>query len=138
MPELNHTIVAAKNKHESAAFYVDLLGLQPPKEAGFFLVVELDNHVSLDFAEPGADFPMAHYAFLVSDAEFDAALAKLKARGLPIYPGPWKANEGQINTHDGGRGVYFFDPSGHGLELITVPYGGWPGGVVRAVGATKA
>lgn len=124
--ELNHTIVFARNKHAAAAFLADILGLPPPTEAPPFVAVQLSNRVTLDFGESRGDVLPAHYAFLVDEATFDAALARLKARGVPFYPGPRFEREGEINTNDGGRGLYFRDLDGHGLELITVPYGGWP------------
>lgn len=126
MIELNHTIVFSRDKRAAAAFLVDVLGLPPPTEAPPFVAVQLSNRVTLDFSEPKVDFVSAHYAFLVDDATFDAALARLKARSVPFYPGPRFEREGEINTNDGGRGLYFRDLDGHGLELITVPYGGWP------------
>ncbi len=67
-----------------------------------------------------------HYAFLISESEFDTAYAKIRRYGLEHWADPRRMREGEINHNDGGRGVYFLDPSGHYLELITVPYGGWP------------
>jgi catechol 2,3-dioxygenase-like lactoylglutathione lyase family enzyme len=124
--ELNHTIVFARDKRAAAAFLADVLGLPSPTEAPPFVVVQLSNRVTLDFSEPGVSFIPAHYAFLVDEATFDAALARLRARAVPFYPGPRFERAGEINTNDGGRGLYFRDLDGHGLELITVPYGGWP------------
>lgn len=124
--QLNHTIVFSKDKQKAAAFLAEILGLPPPVSMPPFAVVTLDNGVSLDFAEPGVAFVVGHYAFLVDDAVFDAALARIKAKGLTYWPAPWPGNENTINENDGGRGFYFRDPDGHGLELITVPYGGWP------------
>ena len=121
---LNHTIVAAKDKVRSATFLTELLGLPAPRPMGHFLAVELGNGVTLDYAEPGVDFPGQHYAFLVSDDVFDALIAKIRDRGIPHWADPQGQRSGEINTHDGGRGVYFQDPSGHYLEAITVPYGG--------------
>jgi catechol 2,3-dioxygenase-like lactoylglutathione lyase family enzyme len=122
---LNHTIVAARDKHQSAQFLADVLGLQPPAEFGPFVEVQVDNGVSLDFDEVGPGEPVTaqHYAFLISEEEFDAVLARVTGRGLPIWPNPWKGDEGRINHNDGGRGFYFEDPSGHFLEVLTRPYG---------------
>jgi len=120
--QLNHTIVAARDKHESAQFLADMLGLAAPKEFGHFLVVHVDNGVSLDFAE-SADVVGQHYAFLISEEEFDEVYARAQSRGLTIWPNPWMGDEGQINHNDGGRGFYFMDPSGHFLEVLTRPYG---------------
>ncbi|PTL80067.1 VOC family protein [Vitiosangium sp. GDMCC 1.1324] len=121
----NHTIVPAKDKVRSAQFLAELLGLPEPKPAGHFLAVKLDNGVTLDYAEPGTDFPSQHYAFLVSEDVFDALIAKIRERGIEHWADPRGLRRGEINTHDGGRGVYFQDPSGHYMEAITVPYGGW-------------
>ena len=120
----NHTIVAAKDKVLSARFLAELLGLPEPQPAGHFLVVKLDDGVSLDYAEPRVDFPSQHYALLVSDDVFDALIAKIRDRGIEHWADPRGQRPGEINTNDGGRGVYFQDPSGHFMEAITVPYGG--------------
>lgn len=121
--ELNHTIVHANDKAESARFYVDVLGLEPPVPFGHFLVVKTGNGVSLDFIDSGGEpISRQHYAFLVSEAEFDAIFARLEARGIRYWADPAGREEGAINTHFGGRGCYFRDPSGHWLEIITRPY----------------
>jgi catechol 2,3-dioxygenase-like lactoylglutathione lyase family enzyme len=124
--ELNHLIVFARDKHESAHFLADILGLAPPWTAGVFLAVDVANHVTLHYAEPGVDFPGQHYAFLISEDEFDASLARIRERGLEYAADPHWRRPGEINTNHGGRGVYFHDPSGHGMELITRPYGSGP------------
>ena len=120
---LNHTIVAARDKRESAAFLADVLGLQPPTTYGPFSVVHLDNDVSLDFIDDDEVHPR-HYAFLVSEEEFDQVLGRIRARGLDHWADPFQRHPGRINTNDGGRGVYWHDPDGHVLEIITRPYGG--------------
>ena len=119
---LNHTIVAARDKRESAQFLTELFGLPDPVDAGYFVMVELANGVSLDYAD-APEFNPQHYAFLVSEDEFTAIYAKIVGRGLEHWGDPGQRTPGQINTHDGGRGVYFTDPSGHYLEIITRPYG---------------
>ncbi len=121
---LNHTIVHAKDRDESARFLVELLGLPEPTTFGPFLVVQVDNDVSLDFAgdDHGPVHPQ-HYAFLVEESEFDAILGRIRERGLPYWADPSHAHPGEINRHDGGRGVYWDDPNGHSLEIITRPYG---------------
>jgi catechol 2,3-dioxygenase-like lactoylglutathione lyase family enzyme len=120
--ELNHTIVHARDKAKSASFYTELLGL-PAAEALFhFLVIRLANGVSLDFMETTEDIQPQHYAFLVSEPEFDAIFERVKDRGVTYYPGPAKRNAGQINHLFGGRGFYFEDPAGNFLEVITKPY----------------
>ncbi|MET8731400.1 VOC family protein [Streptomyces parvus] len=123
--ELNHTIVHCKDNRESAEFFADLLDLTVGEEWGPFIPVVLANSVTLDFATiPAASITPQHYAFLISEAEFDSAFAKIQARGIEFYADPHRKHPGEINHHDGGRGVYFPDPGGHWLELITRPYGG--------------
>ena len=124
--ELNHLIVFARDRNESATFLADILGLAPPRPAGFFLALALANHVTLDYAEIGSEFTPQHYAFLVSDEEFDASFARIRERGLAFTADPHGRRPGEINTNHGGRGVYFLDPSGHGMELLTRPYGSAP------------
>ncbi|MEV0120522.1 VOC family protein [Streptomyces sp. NPDC050703] len=125
--ELNHTIVHARDNRESAEFFTDLLGLEITGEWGPFVAVALTNGVTLDFATvPAEDITPQHYAFLVSEAEFDAAYEKITARGIEHWADPHQKQPGEINRNDGGKGVYFLDPSRHAMELITVPYGGWP------------
>jgi len=121
--KLNHTIVAARDKQEAASFLADLLGVGAPTPYGPFCVVELANEVSLDFMDDPAVHPR-HYAFLVSEEEFDAIFGRIQARGLDFWADPFQQQPGEINTHDGGRGVYWLDPNGHVLEIITRPYGG--------------
>lgn len=122
--ELNHTIVYCRDKNTSARFLAELLGLPEPGSFGPFAVVEVANGVALDFLE--GEVHAQHYAFLVSEAEFDAIHGRLVDRGLPYWADPSREREQQINTNDGGRGLYWDDPDGHILEILTVPYGGWP------------
>lgn len=123
--ELNHTIIHARNNRESAEFFVDLLDLEITAEWGPFIAVGLSNGVTLDFATiPAESITPQHYAFLVSQEEFDAAYARIMQRGIEHYADPQRQHPGEINHHDGGYGVYFMDPAGHAMELITVPYGG--------------
>jgi extradiol dioxygenase family protein len=120
---LNHTIVAARDRHEAANFLAEILGRNPPTTYGPFAVVELDNDVSLDFLDDPEVHPR-HYAFLVSEAEFDEIFGRIQERGLDFWADPFERLPGEINTNDGGRGVYWKDPNGHVLEIITRPYGG--------------
>jgi catechol 2,3-dioxygenase-like lactoylglutathione lyase family enzyme len=122
--QLNHTIVSARDKHEAAKFFTDILGLPEPTTYGPFAVVELANGVSLDFADDHGDVVPRHYAFLVDDAEVDEIFGRIKERRLEYWADPGTNRPGQINHNDGGRGVYWQDPNGHFLEIITVPYGG--------------
>jgi catechol 2,3-dioxygenase-like lactoylglutathione lyase family enzyme len=121
--ELNHTLVAARDKVASAKFLTDLLGLPAPTSFGPFQVVALGNGVSLDFVETSEDIRPQHYAFLVSEAEFDTIFDRVRALELPYWADPFRQEPGKINTRDGGHGVYFDDPNGHVLELLTRPYG---------------
>lgn len=124
--ELNHTIVHSRDNRESAEFLAQLLGLTVGTEWGPFIPVVLANGVTLDFATvPAASITVQHYAFLVSEADFDIAFEQIEAQGIAYYADPHMKHPGEINHNDGGRGVYFPDPSGHGMELITRPYGGW-------------
>ncbi|TDB95924.1 VOC family protein [Nonomuraea longispora] len=121
---LNHTIVAAKDRDATAAFLADVLGLEPPPVYGPFRVVRLGNDVSLDVVEAGGPVHPQHYAFLVGEEEFDLIKARIEERGLTYWADPHHRRPGEINTNDGGRGLYWEDPNGHNLEIITVPYGG--------------
>jgi len=124
--QLNHTIVHAKDKVVSAHFLADILGLAKPRPFGPFMVVDTNNGVSLDFISARDDeMIVEHYAFLVSEAEFDEIFERIKERGLDYFADPARTVKGQINRHDGGRGVYWEDPNGHVLEIITRPYGGF-------------
>jgi catechol 2,3-dioxygenase-like lactoylglutathione lyase family enzyme len=121
--KLNHTIVSSRDKRVSADFLAEVLGLPSPVPFGPFLGVEVSNEVTLDFLDADGEIAPQHYAFLVSEREFDQIFGRIRARGLPYWADPAQRREGEINTHDGGRGVYFEDPSGHLLEIITRPYG---------------
>jgi len=121
--QFNHTIVHTRDSHASAAFLAGILGLSTPVRFGPFQVVQADNGVSLDFQETAAPVTPQHYAFLIGEADFDAVFARICERGLPFWAGPGKTRPGEINHGDGGRGVYFEDPDGHVLEVLTHPYG---------------
>jgi hypothetical protein len=124
---LNHTIVHATDKHASARFLVEMLGLPEPTTYGPFVVVQVGD-TSLDYADdhaPGG-FQAVHYAFLVDEHEFDAVWTRIRERGLPFWADPFHRQPGEINHDDDGRGLYWDDPDGHSLEIITVPYGGSP------------
>jgi catechol 2,3-dioxygenase-like lactoylglutathione lyase family enzyme len=117
---LNHTIVSVDDKQASATFLGEILGLGPPKPFGPFLCVETDNGVSLDYDDRrGAE--SQHYAFLVSEAEFDAIFGRVADRGLTFWADPGHTRPNEINGH--GRGFYFEDPSGHNMEILTRAYG---------------
>lgn len=124
--QFNHTIVHATDREASASFLAEILGVAPPAPYGPFLVVQLDNGVSLDFAAANGPVHRQHYAFLVAEDEFDRIFARIKERGLSYWADPFHTQPGEVNTNDGGRGLYWDDPDGHNLEILTVPYGGWP------------
>lgn len=121
--QLNHTIVHARDSLASATFLSDILGLAAPVRFGPFHGVELDNGVTLDFLSHDGDIAVEHYAFLVSEEEFDAIFGRIRQRGLPYWADPGHQHPGKINHNDGGRGLYWNDPDGHYLEIITRPYG---------------
>ena len=121
---LNHTIVEAEHRDETADFMVDILGLDPAATYGPFRVVVLGNDVSLDIVQADGPVHPQHYAFLVSEEEFDQIWERIKQRGLTFWADPFHRQPGRVNTHDGGRGLYWSDPNGHNLEIITHPYGG--------------
>lgn len=121
--ELNHTIVWCRDRQKSAGFLAEILDRPAPVRFGPFLVVELDNGVSLDFYQRDGKISLQHYAFLIGDEEFDAVFQRVSERGLNYWADPGKERLGEINTHFGGRGFYFDDPDGHLLEVITRPYG---------------
>ncbi|MFI5670050.1 VOC family protein [Streptomyces sp. NPDC051704] len=122
--QLNHTIVHARNNREAAEFLADVLGLEVGTEWGPFVPVTTANGVTLDFATvPAGSLTVQHYAFLVSEEEFDVSFGKIRTGGIPYFADPHMKRPGEINHNDGGRGVYFLDPSGHGMEIITRPYG---------------
>jgi extradiol dioxygenase family protein len=123
--EFNHTIVAARDKRESAQFLTELFGLPSPVAFGHFLTVTLEHGANLDYADvsEGEQIRPQHYAFLVSEDDFDAIYGKIQSRELQHWADPGSRRPGEINTRDGGRGVYFRDPAGHFLEILTRPYG---------------
>ncbi|HYS30774.1 MAG TPA: VOC family protein [Streptosporangiaceae bacterium] len=121
--ELNHTIVACRDQHRSAAFLAEILGLPAATRFGRFLVVATDNGVSLDFAETDAEIATQHYAFLTGEDEFDVIFGRITERDVPYWADPGRTRPGETNSNDGGRGVYFADPDGHVMEIITRPYG---------------
>ncbi|WP_030689411.1 VOC family protein [Streptomyces globisporus] len=118
----NHTIIASKNRDESARFFRELLELPEAPSWGPFLNIQLADGVLLQFAEPPVDIQMQHYAFMVDDELFDRAYQRLCERDIEHWADPQMRRAGETNTEHGGRGVYFKDPSGHAIELITRPY----------------
>ena len=120
----NHTIIAARDRHASASFFTRVFGLPEPTTWEPFVIVTLDQGVFVQFAEPNvAEIPMQHYAFLVDDGSFDAICGRIVEAGIDHAADPQWTRPNQINANHGGRGVYFRDPAGRGLEVITRPYG---------------
>ena len=116
--ELDHTIVPARDKENSARFFARLFGLRYDGSAGHFAPVEVNDTLTLDF-DTRQKFERHHYAFKVSEAEFDGIFARLKREGLPYGSGPSSPDDMEINRRGGGRGVYFRDPDGHLYEALT-------------------
>src|SRR5580658_72064 len=122
--QLNQTIVWCRDQAASSRFLAEMLGRPPPERFAHFDVVNLDNGVSMDFASREGDITQQHYAFLIDEADFDDVLARIQERKLDYWADPARRRASVINHNDGGRGVYFPDPDGHLLEVITRPYGG--------------
>jgi catechol 2,3-dioxygenase-like lactoylglutathione lyase family enzyme len=117
---LDHTIVPAKDKVASAEFFAEVFALAVKPGEGYFAQVQVNESLTFDFADD--PHPQRHhYAFHISEAEFDAILGRVKAKGLSYGSGPYNHTDGQIYTRRGGRGFYFEDPDGHLLEVMTVP-----------------
>jgi catechol 2,3-dioxygenase-like lactoylglutathione lyase family enzyme len=118
---LDHTIVFAQDPHRSATFLADVLGLPAPKPLGHFMVVAMDNGVSIDFMRTDNPITSQHYAFHVSDDVWDAGFARITEQDLPYWADPSTSRPGEVSYAGGGRRVYFQDPSGHFLEIFTQP-----------------
>jgi catechol 2,3-dioxygenase-like lactoylglutathione lyase family enzyme len=125
--QFNHTILYAHDSEASAKFLAEMLGLSAPARWGPFVVVKTDNGTNLDFMDTDGEITSQHYAFLVEESDFDAIFERIRARKLAYLADPGQTQPNQINHRDGGRGLYFEDPNGHFLEIITRPYGsgGW-------------
>ena len=121
--KLNHTIVAARDNRESSLFLSEILGLDAPLLMGPFALVTVGDDLTLDFMTSDGEIKSQHYAFLVSEAEFDEIFARIGKRGLSYWADPGQRKQGEINRWDDGRGVYFEDPNGHLLEILTRSYG---------------
>jgi catechol 2,3-dioxygenase-like lactoylglutathione lyase family enzyme len=121
--KLNHTIVAARDRKASALFISEVLGVAPPILLGPFALVTVGDELTLDFIDSRDEITPQHCAFLVSETEFDQIFARLEERRLPYWADPHQRKRDQINHWDDGRGVYFEDPNGHLLEILTRPYG---------------
>jgi len=121
--ELNHTIVPAHDNQASAVFYQRLFGFDYDGPLGHFAPVCIKNQaLTLDFVTASSTFERHHYAFKVSEVEFDEIFGRVQEQGLTYGSGPRTPEDGEINRWNGGRGVYFRDPNGHLLELLTRDY----------------
>ena len=121
--QLNHTIVLARDAKVSARYLADILGRATPTHYGPFYAVDVDNAVTLDFMSTDGEIRSQHYAFLVGEQEFDAIFARIRERGTQYWADPGQRRACEINCRDGGRGLYWEDPDGHLLEILTRPYG---------------
>ncbi|MBL4836160.1 MAG: VOC family protein [Kordiimonadaceae bacterium] len=123
---LNHTIVPAIDRVVSAKWYEDIFGFEFVKEWGPFAVVKVNSSLVLDFMNTEKGFAHHHYAFKVSDQDFDAIFERIQTQNIRFGSGPFKVSNGKyddkINHLYGGRGVYFTDPNGHILKIITTDY----------------
>lgn len=117
---LNHTIVPAKNKEAAARQFAEVFDLAYEGLGEHFAPVKVNEGLTFLF-DDDSNFESHHYAFHVSDAEFDAIFARVKKAALVYGSAPWSADDGKLNDWGGGRGVYFRTPDGHLLELMTVP-----------------
>lgn len=120
----NHTIVYSADRQAEATWFTELFGLPPAADVGHFLVADIAGQASIDFALSDGDVHPQHYAFLVSEVDFDGIHVRIVDRGNDHWADPAATRPGEINHDDGGRGVYFTSPSGHFFEIITRPYGG--------------
>jgi len=117
--QLDHTIVPARDKHESARFLSEILGLPEPVAMGPFVAVAIDHDLTLDFADTDDEIRPVHFAFRVTDPEFDEVFDRVTERALPYWADPRRSRPGEVAQRGAGRGFYFEDPSGHYLEVLT-------------------
>ncbi len=118
---LDHTIVSARNKEETAQFLAEILSLPEPVSWGHFAIVQV-GELSMDFVDTKDEIQSRHFAFKVSETEFDEIFARIQSKKLQYWADPSKNRPNEINTRDGGRGFYFYDPNGHFLEVLTRSY----------------
>ena len=116
--ELNHTIVPARDKAAAAEFFARIFGLTQRRRSGHFAPVRVNATLTLDFAD-AEEFESHHYAFHVDEATFEQIFGRVRAESIPYGSGPRSATDMRTNSRKGGRGVYFRDPDGHLLELMT-------------------
>jgi catechol 2,3-dioxygenase-like lactoylglutathione lyase family enzyme len=123
VPVLNHHIVTTRQRDETALFFAEVLGLDAPVQLGEFAVLRVSADTTLDFLETDREIHQQHYAFLVTEVEFDEIFSRIEKRCLGYWADPFRQRPFEINDWDDGRGVYFDDPNGHLLEILTRPYG---------------
>ena len=126
---LHHLIIAVSDRDAAATFFVELLGLRPPWENGFFQSVQLDDHVVINFAAPPVEIQPQHYAFLVPDTQFDRIQQRFDRNGTPYTadpPGRRPGQVGEVNPDGTGRRLYFQGPDRHMLEVLTERYNSIP------------
>src|ERR1700745_3280117 len=117
---LNHTIVPTRDKRAAAQFFARIFGLHADAKTDHFAPVRINDTLTLLF-DDGEDFESHHYAFHVSDAEFDAIFGRIREAKLAYGSAPWSLDDGKLNGWNGGRGVYFRDPHGPALERAPLP-----------------
>ncbi len=119
---LDHMIVFARDRDASATYLAQMLGVGEPIQAGHFTQVAIEHGLTVDFMNTSGSVAVQHYAFLVSDTQFDAAFARLRERGQTYWADPYRRRPKEVNAlANDGRLVYFEDPSGHFLEIRTRP-----------------
>lgn len=117
---LNHTIVPARDKQAAAKLFAEIFSLKVGTADTYFAPVRLNDALTFLFSDEGP-FESHHYAFHVSESEFDTIFDHVKKAGLTYGSAPWSPDDRKLNDWNGGRGVYFATPDGHLLELMTVP-----------------
>jgi catechol 2,3-dioxygenase-like lactoylglutathione lyase family enzyme len=130
---LNHTIVPAHDKVASAKFFANLFGLRYEGPMGPFAAVRVNDTLTLDFDDRREPFDTHHYAFQVSEEEFDTIFGRVKEAGLTYGSAPWTPEDMQVGNMQsssnsaagytveagGGRIVYFHELNRHLLEIRT-------------------
>ena len=130
--DLDHTIVHVRDRHAAADHLVTMLDLEPALDHGPFAMVRLGNQAVLAFADSLGRPRTAHFAFLVDAAEFEQITQRLADHCITTYADPGHREKGVDEYRaEGGRGLYWDDPDGNALEILTVPDGGWPPGHPR-------
>jgi catechol 2,3-dioxygenase-like lactoylglutathione lyase family enzyme len=132
---LDHLIIPSRDRRKAAEMLATTLGV-PWEDSSFgpFSAVYVSDSLTLDFDQAEADFPVLHYCFRIDDALFDAVVGRLRAQGIPYRSTPHGPADNRINTHHGGRIVYWSEPDGHAWEVLTVSYARQP----AAAGSAQA